>query len=74
VLGASRAMMVLLPLQVHLQNDVREAARDREREDRKVRRRKSRYGGFRILVVTRIDIVLSLYKRRINCSANKMSI
>lgn len=51
-----------------------QAARDREREDRKVRRRKSRYGGFRIVVVTRRDIVLSLYKRRTNCSANKMSI
>lgn len=51
-----------------------QAARDRERDDRKVRRRKRRYGGFRIVVATRIDIVLNLYKRRINCSANKMSI
>ena len=51
-----------------------QAARDREREDRKVRRRKSRYGGFRMVVMTRTDIVFSLYKRRTNCSANKMSI
>jgi hypothetical protein len=57
--------MVLLPKQVHLQNDVRaiayqqvsasrerrdiQAARDKERDERKVRRRKRRYGGLRIV-------------------------
>jgi hypothetical protein len=63
--GASSATMVLLPKQVHLQNDVGAtpyqrvsehgerrdilAARDKERDERNVRRRKRRYGGFRIV-------------------------
>lgn len=47
--GASSATMVLLPKQVHLQNDVGVAARDKERDERNVRRRKRRYGGFRIV-------------------------
>lgn len=51
-----------------------QAARDRERDERKVRKRKSRYGGLRIVVVATRDNVLSLYKRQINCSVNKMSI
>jgi hypothetical protein len=59
--------MVLLPKQVHLQKDVRaigceqvsrhgkrrdiQAARDKDRDERNVRRRKSRYGGLRIVEV-----------------------
>lgn len=41
VVGASRATMVLLPKHVHLQNDVGEAARERDREERKVIRTKT---------------------------------
>lgn len=63
--GASSATMVLLPKQVHLQNDVGAtpyqrvseheerrdilAARDKERDERNVRRRKRRYGGLLIV-------------------------
>jgi len=36
VVGASRATIVLLPKHMHLQNDVGEAARDIESEERKV--------------------------------------
>lgn len=51
--GASRATMVLLPKQVHLQKDVGEAAKDIERKERKVMRRKMKYGGRRIVAEQR---------------------
>lgn len=47
---ASRATMVLLPKQVHLQKDVGEAARERDRKERKVMKTKRQKGGLRMAI------------------------
>lgn len=51
--------MVLLPKQVHLQKDVGEAARERNRKVRKVRKTKRQKGGLRITA----NVWCSLFRR-----------